>query len=188
MIKKSLIVVDVQNDFCPGGALAVAHGDGVVAPLNKIIARARNEKWLIVASRDWHPADAKHFDKWPVHCVKYTRGSEFRSDLDVEGVVVISKPAGSHEDGYSAFEGNTDDGQDLEAILLENGVIEVYVGGLATDYCVKATAIDAARKGFKTFLLLDVCRAVNINPDDGQKAVEEMLANGVEVTSISSLS
>ena len=181
MTKKALIIIDVQNDFCPGGALAVAHGDDVVAPLNKMVAHARKEKWFIAASRDWHPVNTRHFEKWPAHCVQNTAGAKFHSDLDVAGAFVISKPTGFYEDGYSAFEGSAEGGQSLEELLISNGVTEVYIGGLATDYCVKATAIDAARKGFKTFILFDACRAVNIKPDDGQKAVEEMKANGVEI-------
>ena len=185
MARKALIIVDVQNDFCPGGALAVTSGSDVVAPLNKMVIHARKEKWLIVASRDWHPVSAKHFDKWPAHCVQNTKGAEFHPDLDVSDAAVISKPVKADEDGYSAFEGRTDSGQGLEGLLRENDITEVYIGGLATDYCVRATAIDAAQRGFKTLVLLDACRAVNIKPEDGQKAVEEMWAKGVAITTTS---
>ncbi|MCH7758957.1 bifunctional nicotinamidase/pyrazinamidase [Patescibacteria group bacterium] len=185
MSKKALVIVDVQNDFCPGGTLAVPQGDEVIKPLNKMIVYAHQHDWLIVASRDWHPAVTNHFQYygglWPNHCVKDTKGAEFHTDLNLDGITVISKATEPDQDGYSAFEGYKHDGQTLADLFESNNIKKVYIGGLATDYCVKASAIDAVKLGFKTFLLLDVCRAVNLKPGDGEEAVKEMIDLGVKV-------
>lgn len=182
---KALLMVDVQNDFCPGGALAVSDGDQVVGPLNKMVSYATKDGWLIVASRDWHPAVTNHFKDyggiWPVHCIQYTHGAQFQPDLMVKSAMIVSKATKPDEDGYSAFDGQLSNGQSLISLLKMVGVTEVYVGGLATDYCVKASALDAAKSGFVTKLLFDACRAVNLQPDDEQKAIAEMQAAGVEV-------
>ena len=185
MTKRALIVVDVQNDFCPGGALAVKDGDQVVAPLNKMIEHAQKNGWLIVFSRDWHPEKTSHFKiyrddgkGWPVHCVKGTPGAEFHKDLNrVPGSVVVSKGVKPDEDGYSAFDGLNEHCYTLEEILGMNDVTEVYVGGLATDYCVKATVVEAifAKGIVRVFVLVDACRAVNLKPDDGDNAEGEMM-------------
>ncbi len=185
MSKKALVIVDVQNDFCPGGTLAVPQGDDVIKPLNKMIAYARQHNWLIVASRDWHPMVTNHFQEygglWPIHCVKDTKGAEFHSDLKVDEITVVSKATEPDQDGYSAFNGYKDDGQTLKEFFESNDIKKVYIGGLATDYCVKASAVDAVKLGFETFLLLDVCRAVNLKPGDGEEAVKEMIDLGVKV-------
>jgi nicotinamidase/pyrazinamidase len=178
--KKALIVVDVQNDFCPGGSLAVAHGDEVVAPLNKLIGEFLDRGEPVYKTRDWHPAKTKHFKPqgvWPVHCVQETHGSEFQQDLsDDPRVTVISKGMDESADGYSGF-----DGTQLAQLLREEGVNEVWVGGLATDYCVKHTVLDARREGFEVQALADAMRAVNLNPDDGAKAIAEMREAGAEI-------
>lgn len=185
-MKKALLIVDVQNDFCPSGALPVADGDKVVEPINKMIEYAHKNGWLVVASRDWHPPVTKHFKDyggiWPVHCVKNTKGAGFHPDLRfLPGTIIISKAISADEDGYSAFDGTTDNMHyrlPLREFLKSNGIAEAYICGLATDYCVKATVLDAVKNGFKTTIVLDACRAVNINPDDGDKAVEEMEKEG----------
>lgn len=190
MAKKALLIVDVQNDFCPGGALAVTDGDKVVDSLNAMLIHADQNNWLVIASRDWHPAVAKHFKDyggiWPTHCVQNTPGAAFHPNLAIvtDKDTIISKATQPDEDGYSAFEGKTKDGKNLADFLKESEVAEIYIGGLATDYCVKASAIDAAKNGFKTFLLLDACRAVNIQPDDGDKALETMKNAGVIITTM----
>ena len=185
MSKKALVIIDVQNDFCPGGTLAVPQGDDVIKPLNKMIAYARQHNWLIVASRDWHPMVTNHFQEygglWPIHCVKDTKGAEFHSDLKVDEITVVSKATEPDQDGYSAFNGYKDDGQTLKEFFESNDIKKVYIGGLATDYCVKASVVDAVKLGFETFLLLDVCRAVNLKPGDGEEAVKEMIDLGVKV-------
>ena len=179
--KKALIVVDVQNDFCPGGSLAVAHGDDVVAPLNKLMKEFLDRGEPVYKTRDWHPDKTKHFadygGTWPVHCVQNTRGAEFHPDLlDDPRVTVISKGFDESADGYSGF-----DGTQLAQQLRDQGVEEVWVGGLATDYCVKETVLDARKEGFKVKALADAMRPVNVNPDDGGKALEEMSAAGAEI-------
>lgn len=179
--RKALIVVDVQNDFCPGGSLAVAHGDEVVAPLNKLMREFLDRGEPVFKTRDWHPAKTKHFadygGTWPVHCVQNTRGAEFHHDLlDDPRVTVISKGFDESADGYSGFDG-TELGQKLRA----DGIEEVWVGGLATDYCVKETVLGARREGFKVKALADAMRPVNVNPDDGKHAIEAMRNAGAEI-------
>ena len=179
--KKALIVVDVQNDFCPGGSLAVAHGDEVVAPLNKLIKEFLDRGEPVFKTRDWHPAKTKHFAAyggvWPVHCVQNTRGAEFHPDLiDDPRINIISKGIDESADGYSGF-----DGTQLAQLLREQDVEEVWVGGLATDYCVKHTVLDALHEGFRVKALADAMRAVNVNPADGTKAIEEMRSAGAEI-------
>jgi nicotinamidase/pyrazinamidase len=178
--KRALIVVDVQNDFCPGGALAVANGDQVVAPLNGLMEEFLSKDEPVFKSRDWHPAQTKHFaaqgGTWPVHCVQQTRGAEFHPELlDDPRIIVISKGT-NDEDTYSAF-----DGTDLAARLREQGVEEVWVGGLATDYCVKNTVLDALREGFKVKALANAMRPVELKPGDGERALEEMRQKGAEI-------
>jgi nicotinamidase/pyrazinamidase len=179
--KKALIVVDVQNDFCPGGSLAVANGDDVVTPLNQLIEEFLNRGEPVFETRDWHPANAKHFipfgGVWPIHCVQQTRGAEFHPDLSRDPrITVISKGIDESADGYSGF-----DGTNLAQLLREEGVEEVWVGGLATDYCVKHTVLDALREGFKVKALADAMRSVNVNPQDGARAIEEMRSAGAEM-------
>ncbi|MFH0936907.1 MAG: nicotinamidase [Candidatus Daviesbacteria bacterium] len=182
MSKEALIIVDVQNDFCPGGKLAVKEGAQVVEPINQLLSYGREKGWVRAATRDWHPAVTTHFDIWPVHCVQETEGAEFHQNLDLKDEVVFSKGMGPEENAYSGFDGKSEEGENLEEFLNRYFVKKVYVVGLATDYCVKATALDAANKGFETTVLLEACRAVNINPTDEQKAVEEMEGAGVIVT------
>jgi nicotinamidase/pyrazinamidase len=178
--KQALIVVDVQNDFCPGGTLAVAPGDEVVEPLNEQIHEFLERGAPVYKSRDWHPATTKHFQAyggtWPVHCVQNTKGAEFHPALrDDPRITVVSKGLGD-TDCYSAF-----DETDLGSQLREQGVEEVVVGGLATDYCVKNTVLDALKHGFKVKLLENATRAVDRQPGDGDRAIEEMRAAGAEV-------
>jgi len=178
--RQALIVVDVQNDFCPGGTLAVSHGDEVVAPLNELIDEFLERGDPVYLSRDWHPRKTKHFTEyggtWPVHCVQNTKGAEFHSALRHDPrIKVISKGLGD-KDSYSAF-----DETDLASQLEQNGVQEVVVGGLATDYCVKNTVLDAVKNGFKVKAVENAMRAVNLHPGDGEKAIEEMRAAGAEI-------
>src|SRR5215203_2419630 len=180
MAKQALIVVDVQNDFCPGGTLAVRDGDEVVEPLNREIEEFLERGEPVYKSRDWHPAKTKHFadygGTWPVHCVQNTTGAEFHPALrDDPRIKVISKGLGD-KDCYSAF-----DETDLASQLRQQNVEEVVVGGLATDYCVKNTVLDALKNGFKVKALKNVMRAVNLHPGDGDQAITEMRAAGAEI-------
>ena len=183
--KRALIVVDVQNDFCPGGTLAVPHGDEVVEPLNQVIDEFLERGAPVYKSRDWHPPTTKHFaaygGTWPVHCVQNTKGAEFHPALrDDPRIKVISKGLGD-KDCYSAF-----DETDLASELHAQNVEEVVVGGLATDYCVKNTVLDALKNGFKVKALQDAMRAVEVEPGDGDRAIEEMRAAGAEIVSTNS--
>ena len=180
--KQALIVVDVQNDFCPGGTLAVPHGNEVVEPLNKQIDEFLRRGAPVYKSRDWHPATTKHFavygGTWPVHCVQNTEGAEFHPGLrDDPRIAVISKGLGD-TDCYSAF-----DETDLASQLYSQSIEEVVVGGLATDYCVKNTVLDALKHGFKVKALENAMRAVELQPGDGERAIEEMRAAGAEIVS-----
>lgn len=178
--KRALIVVDVQNDFCPGGSLAVAQGDEVVPPLNNLIKEFLERGEPVFRSRDWHPANTKHFKDfggtWPVHCVQNTKGAEFHPDL-LDSIHIRTISTGvDDEDGYSAF-----DGTDLGLQLRRLGVNEIWVGGLATDYCVKHTVLDGLREGFAVKALEDAMRPVDLKPGDGERALEEMRAAGAEI-------
>ena len=178
--KRALLVVDVQNDFCPGGALAVAEGDKVVEPLNRLTKEFLERGDVVVKSRDWHPAQTKHFaaygGAWPIHCVQGTGGAEFHPKLlDDPRIIVVSKGMGD-EDSYSAF-----DGTPLAKILRERGVEEVWVGGLATDYCVKNTVLDALREGFRVKAIKEAMRPVELQSGDGERAIEEMKEAGAEI-------
>ena len=191
--KSALIIVDVQNDFCPGGALPVPDGDRVVEPINRMIDLFAVRKQPIVYSEDCHPKKTRHFKKyggiWPVHCVKGTHGAKLNQNLKLLGRTVY-KGTSDADDGYSAFEG-VEPGMGhgscdtfLATILEEKKVNTVFIGGLATDYCVKATVLDALKLGFEVYLLEDACRAVNIKPNDGKKAIAEMKKAGAVITSV----
>lgn len=172
IMKTALLIIDVQRDFCPGGALAVAEGDRVVPVINRVMDRFS----LVVASKDWHPAQTVHFDKWPPHCVRGTNGARFHPDLAEDGIdVLLLKGTGNTDDGYSAFEATN---EDLSHLLQKNGVTDVYVAGLATDYCVRATALDALAAGFRVRVLTDAVRAVDLRPGDGEAALAEMKERG----------
>ncbi|HEY3414210.1 MAG TPA: nicotinamidase [Armatimonadota bacterium] len=174
---KALIVVDVQNDFCPGGTLAVPNGDAVVPAINRLMNRFP----LIVATQDWHPANHCSFVEqggiWPPHCVAGTPGAELHPDLRADSVALRVRKATTPEaDAYSGFQGT-----DLAEQLRSRGADEVAVVGLATDYCVKATALDAKAAGFGVTVYADACRSVDVNAGDGDRALDEMRAAGVTI-------
>jgi len=185
----ALVVVDVQNDFAdPSGSLSVRGGSEVVPVVNREIQAALEGGATIVYTQDWHPPDTPHFAKdggiWPVHCVQGSWGADFHPDLRVEGPVVRK---GSHgEDGYSGFTmRDPETGEtmptELEDLLREREIERLIVVGLATDYCVKETALDGRRLGFPTTVLTDATRAVDLQPGDGQRALDELQAAGAEV-------
>jgi nicotinamidase/pyrazinamidase len=178
--KRALIVVDVQNDFCPGGSLAVPDGDEVIAPLNELMRVFLERGEPVFKTRDWHLPNTKHFadygGTWPVHCVQNTKGAEFHQDLlDDKHIRVVSKGLGD-EDCYSGF-----DGTDLTLQLQRLGVEEIWVGGLATDYCVKNTVLDGLKEGFRVKALKDAMRPVELQPGDGERALKEMGEAGAEI-------
>ena len=176
----ALIVVDVQNDFLPGGSLAVPDGDAVIAVLNDYLARFGAAGAPVVATRDWHPAEHCSFVQqggiWPPHCVAGTRGADFAARLALpDTAIVVSKATKPSKDAYSGFQ---DTG--LAAQLRDLGVSRVFVGGLATDYCVLNTVRDAIAEGFEVVLIEDAVRAVDVNEGDGARAIAEMRALGAE--------
>jgi len=174
----ALIVVDVQKDFLPGGSLPVRAGDEVVPVLNRYVADFVRAELPVFATRDWHPPGHCSFRErggpWPPHCVQGTPGAAFVPDLTLPpSAVVVSKGTSPERDAYSGFEGT-----DLERRLREAGVRRLFVGGLATDYCVLNTVKDALVRGFPTLLLVDAVRAVDVRPGDGRRAEEEMVGLG----------
>ena len=181
--RDALVIIDVQNDFCPGGSLAVPHGDEVVPVLNEAIRKFSAAGAPIFASRDFHPPKTKHFKEyggaWPPHCVQGTRGAEFHPDLALPSdATVVSKGMDPDADAYSAFQAEDPNGMPFSAVLGEKGAQRLFVGGLATDYCVKATALDALREGFEVIVLEDAIRAVDVSPGDGDRAIAEMKSRG----------
>lgn len=184
--KKALLIVDVQNDFCPGGALPVPGGDEVVAPLSRLAERFALAAGPVFASRDWHPPQTTHFQAggglWPSHCVRGTPGAEFHPDLRLPaGTVVVSKGIGPEEDAYSAFQARDELERRLPDLLRAAGVEHLFVGGLATDYCVQASALDAVAQGLRVTLLIDCVRAVDVNQGDGERAIAAIAAAGVVI-------
>jgi nicotinamidase/pyrazinamidase len=184
--KDALIVVDVQNDFCPGGALAVKDGDQVVPVLNRYIDQFTRAGLPIFATRDWHPEKTTHFNTyggpWPPHCLQGSRGAQFHPELKLPvDTVVVSAGMGSDEDGYSGFLGRDESGVRLADLLRQRGIERIFVGGLATDYCVKHTVLDGLKEGLKVVLLADSVRGVNLQPDDSESAIEEMIHAGATI-------
>jgi len=190
-------VLDVQNDFAdPRGSLYVRHGERVVPVINEQVEAAKTGGALVAYTQDWHPESTPHFQKdggiWPVHCVKETWGAELHPGLRVMEGGRVRKGSGG-EDGYSAFSvrdptsGHTAP-TELEAMLRERGVQAVTVCGLATDYCVRATALDAVRSGFEVVLLSDACRGVNVKPEDSDQALRELADSGVDLTETKDIS
>jgi nicotinamidase/pyrazinamidase len=178
----ALILVDIQNDFCPGGALAVAGGDEIIEAVNRLMPKFR----LVISTQDWHPANHVSFKEqggpWPPHCVQNTRGAELHPALRTDRIAHYFRKASSPEkDAYSEFEGVDESGRTLDELLKSSGVKQVYVVGLATDYCVRATALDALALGYKVFVVKDATRAVNVNDDDGAKALDEMKGRGARL-------
>jgi|SRR5690606_18116870 len=172
---KALIIVDLQNDFCPGGALAAPKGDQIIPIINKLMGKFD----LVVASKDWHPEDSVHFKKWPVHCVRDTPGAAFHPQLQTSKIdMVFLKGTNDKDDGYSAFEATN---KDLADYLNENRVGEVYVAGIATEYCVKQTVLDATEQGFKTFVIQDAVEGIYQAENDVPLAFEEMKAAGAGI-------
>lgn len=186
MAKAALIIVDVQNDFCAGGALAVTDGDQVVAVLNRLIAEFERAGLPVIATRDWHPQRTTHFNthggSWPPHCVQGTKGAEFHADLALgKGAVIVSKGMAENADSYSGFDGVDARGVGLADLLRERAVERLVVGGLATDYCVKQTVLDGLQKGFTVVVLEDAVRGVNLNLNDARQALDEMKRAGAAI-------
>ena len=178
MTKTALIVVDVQNDFLPGGSLAVPQGDQVIEPLNRMIQRFVEQGSPVILTRDWHPQNHCSFEDqggiWPPHCVADTVGAEFSSELRLpEEVKIVSKATSPDAEAYSGFEGT-----DLAAWLHERNIERLIIGGLATDYCVRSTVEDGLKAGFEVIVLEDAVRAVDVEAGDGALALQTMADSG----------
>lgn len=165
---KALLIIDVQNDFFEGGALTVPDGERVVPVINKLLKSFQ----VVITSRDWHPEKSVHFNQWPVHCIANTHGAQYHPLLFTPSVTLeVFKGTHNVDDGYSAFEATN---VDLIEWLHQNNVSRLYICGLATDYCVKATALDAVKYGFEVRVITDAIQAVDVLPGDGVKALKIM--------------
>ena len=178
-LKDALIVVDMQRDFMPGGALPVPEGDKIIPRLNQYTRLFSSLGLPVFFTRDWHPPDHISFKEqggvWPPHCVQNTEGALFHKDLFIpqDNRFIISKGTSKDFDAYSGFQGTV-----LDSLLRERGIRRVFVGGVATDYCVKNTVLGAINLGYEAFLLLDGIKGVDVNPGDSERAIEEMLRAG----------
>lgn len=167
-MKKALLIVDLQNDFCPGGSLGIKEGNQIVPVINNLM----NKMDVVVTTQDWHPEDSTHFENWPVHCVANTEGAKLNARLDQSKIdKKVLKGTEIDDHGYSAFDGTN---FSLTEYLKANNVDNIYVVGLATDYCVSASALDAVKLGFDTYVVTDAIAAVNLEEGDGQKALDKM--------------
>jgi nicotinamidase/pyrazinamidase len=179
----ALLLVDVQNDFCPGGALPVANGNAIISPLNLVVSRFAEAGFTVLVSRDWHPAETRHFKEfggaWPPHCIQGSNGADFHPELRLpDSTIVISKGTSPDSDAYSAFEGRAENALAPEEILVTRNIQTLYVGGLATDYCVRASVLDALRAGFEVVVLTDAVAGVDLTQGDSLKALVEMQGAG----------
>lgn len=175
----ALVVVDIQNDFCPSGALAVNDGDKIIPVLNRYIAIFKTVGAPVLFTRDWHPPDHSSFKEqggpWPVHCVQGSFGARFHPSLEVPPEAEVVSKADKKDEAYSFFKG-TNLGEKLHV----RGIRRLLVGGLATDYCVKETVLDGLKQGFEVFHLDDASKGVNVNPTDSEMALKEMVARGAK--------
>ncbi len=185
----ALIVVDMQNDFCANGSLPVKDGDTIVPVLNGYIELFKAAGFLVFATRDWHPEKTIHFakygGKWPVHCVQGTKGAEFHKDLNLpKDARIITTGDLPDDEGYSGIQGRDPSGRLLSQALKDSGIDRVYVGGLATDYCVKETVLDGLRAGFKVTVLGDAIKGVDVKKGDSERAMKEMTKKGADVITL----
>jgi nicotinamidase/pyrazinamidase len=189
---KALLIIDLQNDFCPGGALAVPEGDSIIDTINSYIEYFHQRKLPIFASRDWHPVRTTHFKEfggaWPAHCVQNTKGAEFHPQLKLPtDAILLYKGMDPAKDSYSVFQAEDAHGVGFELLLHDAGIAELFVCGLATDYCVKSSVLDALQRKIKVRLLVDAIRGVNIQADDSERALEEMLKQGAKKLTLKEL-
>lgn len=189
MSRRALLIVDVQNDFCPGGALPAPGGNAIVPALNRHIADARAQGMAIYASRDWHPAQTTHFKefggRWPPHCVQGSAGAAFHPALELPpDATVVSKGDVGDREGYSAFDGHTAHGRPLSDDLRARGIDQLFVGGIATDYCVKETVLDAVKHGFHVTVFPDAITGIDVQAGDSQRALDEMRAAGANIATV----
>src|SRR5437899_2517811 len=189
---QALIVVDVQRDFCPGGALPASGGDRIIPAVNRYLAEARRLGLPVYASRDWHPPVTSHFvadgGEWPPHCVQGTEGARFHPDLDLPpDAIVITKGDDPQRTGYSAFDGRTPEGRLLLSDLRDRGIDSIYVAGVTAEYCVKRTVIDALDAGLRVVVLTDGIAGIDARPGDAARALADIARAGAELAAPSNL-
>jgi nicotinamidase/pyrazinamidase len=189
----ALLIVDVQNDFCPDGKLAVPEGDTIVPVLNKYISMFARNKWPVFASRDWHPKQTAHFEKfggqWPEHCVQDTSGAKFHPVLRLpQDAIILSKGMDQDIDSYSAFQAVDSRGNEFPHLLNTFSIKERFVGGLATDYSVRWSVVDALKFGYKVALLVDAIKGDDLRPKDSEAAIEDMVSLGAKKMKVEKLS
>ena len=192
MSNSALLLVDVQNDFCPGGALPVPEGDRVVPVLNTYLSKFAQRDAPIFASRDWHPAVTRHFrdqgGPWPPHCIAQSEGAAFHPRLELPSqTAVLTKGTDPEDDGYSAFEAADQAGRRLDDVLRDGDVARLYVGGLATEYCVRASVLDGLKAGLDVVVLLDAVRGIDVKDGDVARALDEMLRAGARTATLETI-
>jgi len=189
---KALLVVDVQNDFCPGGALGIKQADKIIPAINRYVKIFSARKIPVLATRDWHPKKTVHFKKyggvWPEHCVKNTKGARFHPKLRLpKNAILLYKGIDPEKDSYSAFQAQDKKGVILPALIKKMRIGELYIAGLATDYCVRFTAKDAIRKRLKVNILIDAVKGVDLKAGDSVKAVREIKGLGAKSLTLTKL-
>jgi nicotinamidase/pyrazinamidase len=182
----ALLVVDIQKDFCAGGALAAPGGDEIIPAVNRHIADARSRDMPVYATRDWHPPATSHFKEyggvWPPHCVQGTQGAQFHRNLKLPpDAIVVNKGDDPQRHGYSAFEGHTSVGKALLDDLRDRHITRVYLTGIATDYCVRESALDALKAGLEVRVVADAIAGIDARPGDAQRALDEISAAGAQI-------
>jgi len=182
--KKALLVVDIQNDFCPGGALGVSEGDQIIPLVNKYVQLFLDKQLPVFITRDWHPNETKHFKEfggpWPIHCVQNTKGGEFHPDFIIpEKAIILSKGTDPQSDGYSAFDAFDSNNTSFLEVLEQLGIDELYICGIATDYCVRFSSLDALKKGFKVNILIDAIKGVD--KEDSKRTLDEIAAKNAKM-------
>jgi len=189
--KKALLVVDIQNDFCPGGALGVSEGDQIIPVVNKYVDLFLKNQFPVFVSRDWHPKDTKHFKQsggpWPPHCVQNTKGAEFHPDFLVpDEAIILSKGTDPEMNGYSVFDAHDLENKPFIDLLKEMGIDELYIAGIATDYCVRMTYLDAFKNSYKVNVLTDAIKGVD--EQDSKHAIDEIVAKNGKLKIFSEVS
>lgn len=187
-----LMVVDMQADFCPGGSLAVPGGDAIIPVINRYIELFHKRDIPIFATRDWHPPVTTHFRQfgglWPPHCVQGSEGARFHPALNLPvDVTVVSKGMDPHKDDYSSFHASLESGLPLNEQFRNAGVTHIYICGLATDYCVRFTSLDALRAGFKVTVLTDAVKGVDLEHGDSERALDEIAKAGAEMADLAAI-
>ena len=191
-LKKALLIVDLQNDFCPGGALGVPEGDKIIPRINQYVKYFTKKKLPIFLSRDWHPVRTMHFKDfggvWPVHCLQNTKGSDFHLKFKVpKNAIFLYKGMDPEKDSYSVFQAEDEKGMGFAKLLGLMKITELYIGGLATDYCVKFTAFDALKQGYKVKVLIDAVKGVDLKSGDSQKAISQIVKKGAKKITLADL-